>query len=254
VGGKFTVCVLCYGPHPELARRCVGSILATLPVGRYDLRVAANAACPETLEYLRTVPATKLYVHEENRFKYPVMREMFRDPDAPLATPYLVWFDDDSYARDPLWAARLAKAVAENHRHGVRLFGARFTHDPSAYARPGHDPYAWFRSAPWWRGVPHGTRRDDRPAAGGRHVHFVAGGFWAASVDALRQADVPDARLRHNGGDITIGEQMRQAGYRLGVFDQDKVLVGRSMTPRRGYSEDFPWAGAQPPRPGSRLT
>lgn len=245
-GGRLTVFVLCYGPHADLARRCVGSILDSVPPARLDLRLIGNAVCPETEAYLRSVPARRLYLHAENRLKYPAMREAFRDPRCPVETPYLAWFDDDSYAVDPLWAARLAEAVALNHRHGSRLYGIRFCHDLAPHFRGGHRPDLWFKSAPWWREVPFGTRHSERPAdpsgPPGTVVHFVTGGFWAAATEAVRAADVPDARLGHNGGDVCVGEQFRQAGFRLCPFNAHKALVHSSGAPRRGHSEAFPWA------------
>lgn len=245
VGGRLTVFVLCYGDYPDLARRCVGSILATLPPHRLDLRLIANAPSAETLEYLRSVPASALYAHAENRFKYPAMREAFRDKAHPIRTPYTVWFDDDSHARDAFWAARLAEAIALNHASGAGLYGIRFCHDPAHEAArvglggPGLD---WFRAATWWRGREFGNRFEQNPSPGGGVVHFVSGGFWCAKTEALAAGDVPDRRLRNNGGDITIGEQVRQAGYKVVAFNKDKVFVHSSDARRRGPTHVFPWA------------
>jgi hypothetical protein len=241
IGGKFTVFVLCYGEHATLARRCLDGILGSVPARRLDLRVGANACCSETLAYLRGLPLTKLYAYDENRYKYPLMREMFRDEECPLQSNYVVWFDDDSYVVDTNWAVRLGETIVENHRHGVRLYGMRFNHDLSPYVRDGHNPQAWFRAAPWWQGIPMGNRRSEHPVPNGSCIHFVTGGFWALGVDALKRGDIPDRRLRHNGGDITIGEQVRQAGFKLCEFNKNKSLVFSSGFVRRGYSEEFQW-------------
>lgn len=242
VGGRLTVFVLGYGSHPDLARRCVDGILRTVPAHRLDLRIALNAPCAETVEYVRTVPATRVYVYALNSFKYPVMREIFRDPACPIATPYVAWFDDDSYVVDPLWAARLGEAVGANHDRGVRLYGIRFCHDLASLTTPTHDPRSWFRSASWYRGRGFGSRRGEEPAPGGSVLHFVTGGFWALATDMISIADIPDGRLRHNGGDIAIGEQVRQAGFRMLSFNHGKALIHSSGAPRRGHSEAFPWA------------
>lgn len=242
IGGRFTVCVLCYGDHEALARRCLDSILSTVPAGRLDLRVGANQVSAGTLRYLEGLPLTKLYVHADNALKYPVMREMFWDDSCPLGN-YVVWFDDDSYVIDPKWALRLGETIVENHRHRVRLYGMRFFHDLAAYRKPGHDPAAWFRTASWYKGVPFGSARSEAPVPNGSVVYFATGGFFALATEAIRRGDIPDVRLKHNGGDITIGEQVRQAGYHTVMFNRNKALVHSSGYERRGYSEHFPWAG-----------
>ena len=247
VGGRFTVFVLCYGDYPDLARRCVRSVLATLPAHRLDLRLIANAPSAETTAFLSSVPATRLYLHAENRFKYPAMREAFRDPSLPIRTPYTVWFDDDSHVRDPLWAVRLAEAIAQAHPSGAGLYGIRFCHDPAACAAHkglGGSGPDWFRAARWWRGREFGTKFDQNPSPGGGVIHFVSGGFWCAKTEALIAGDVPDERLHNNGGDITIGEQVRQAGYQVVAFNKDKVFVTSSDAGRRGVEHVFPWAEA----------
>jgi len=249
VGGRLTICVLCYGDHADLAQRCLGSILETVPRNRLDLRVGANACSAATLAYLKTLPLTKLYEHAHNAYKYPVMREMFHDPACPILTPYVIWFDDDSHAAHPRWPSLLAETIVQNHSHGVRLYGARKVHDLAMYMHDGHRPELWFRTAPWHRGVPWSGPGSEAPLAGGTCIHFASGGFWALGVEALQRGDIPDRRLRHRGGDITIGAQVKQAGFRCVSFSSKKELVRWSDAPKRGYNEPFPWAppGSAPP-------
>ena len=64
-------------------------------------------------------------------------------------------------------------------------------------------------------------------------------------VDAIKTANIPDRRLNHNGGDICIGEQIHQSGYKMSMFNKGKVFVHtpkKDQGGRRGYEEDFPWA------------
>lgn len=242
IGGKFTVFVLCYGDHEALARRCVDSILHSVPIDRVDLRVACNAVSPGTLRYLENQPLSQLYVFAENRFKYPVMREVFRDERAPIKTNYLVWFDDDSYVADPKWLEKLGQAVVDNHPHGSRLFGWKHFHDLRLYLRGKHEPRDWFKAAPWHRGRMLRVRNTQRRAPNGTCIDFVVGSFWALATALVAEADIPDGRLVHNGGDCCIGEQVNQAGYLIHNFNQGKKIVLCSMAPRRGYEEKFPWS------------
>jgi hypothetical protein len=60
----------------------------------------------------------------------------------------------------------------------------------------------------------------------------------------MREADIPDRRLMHNGGDITIGEQIHQAGYGIKQWNKNKSLIAcpsREQGGRRGVSQRFPW-------------
>ena len=45
------------------------------------------------------------------------------------------------------------------------------------------------------------------------------------ATEAMRAANIPDVRLGHNGGDITIGEQMHQAGFGIRQWNRGKSLV-----------------------------
>jgi hypothetical protein len=242
LGGRVTVGVVCYGEHFALAERCIGGILRTVPPARLDLRVGLNAVEPATREYLSHLPQVRVYDHPSNDMKYPVMRQMLHDPHHPIATPYLVWFDDDSAPIDPLWLVKLAREIIDHHEHGCRLYGARFLHNLQMYAKHGHRPDRWFRSAPWWRGKDLLLGKSGRTGPNGSVIPFVAGGFWALHTPLLKEADIPDTRLYHNGGDITIGCQVYQAGGLIRHFDANKKIVLRSGAARRGYSEQFPWA------------
>lgn len=238
LGGKMTVFVLCYGDYTELHMRCLKSILSTIPAEQLDLRVGANACCEASLNYLATLPITKLYRHDTNFLKYPLMREMFYDPELPITTKYLTWFDDDSYVVNPAWLRRLSESIVSNHPHGSRLFGIKFVHElrKDSEAR-------WFRTAPWYRHRPW-QLRNGADAPNGSYIPFVSGGFWALSTECLQGSFLPDARLAHNGGDITIGAQVHQLGYKIKDFNRDKVFVHSSGAPRRGFSEEFPWKKA----------
>lgn len=249
LGGRLTICVLCYGDHTDLHRRCLESILGSLPRHRMDLRVGCNAVPAATLAYLELIRPDRIYNHPQNVYKDAVMREMFYDPQYPLGTEYLVWFDDDTQVVDPRWAEVLAEAVIANHPQGCRLYGDRRYHDLNVYAKPGHRPDQWFREGTWWRNRPLRVRNSDRCGPNGSCIDFCVGYFWAIHVAALREAQIPDARLVQAGDDIVFGAQLYQAGYKIKLLNQQKKLVWcptREQGGRREFSKPvsvFPWAG-----------
>jgi hypothetical protein len=237
-GGRITICALLFGNYTQLHRRCLGSILATVPTERLDLRVACNQVCDETAAYVSTLPVTKVYSDAGQRRKYPAMRQMFHDSAMPVQTKWLCWFDDDSYVRSPLWLTALAESViGQASSPKTAMFGQIMFHPLRGASR---DPRQWFRQAGWFK------NRDFRDRSGsaapnGDCIHFITGGFWCLSTAAMRIADIPDMRLNHNGGDICIGEQLWQNGYRVQMFNHNKALVHTSNHARRGYHEKFPW-------------
>lgn len=235
IGGKFTVCVLFYGDqqYHNLHMRCLNSIITTCPPGRIDLRVASNAVCQETADVLtRLVDGgiiTKYYKHDTNDLKYPVMREMFHDPDCPITTNYVLWFDDDSIAdRNNQWLKILAGAIIQNP--DAALFGA----DMVLQLSPSQMEH--YKTRPWYKGKPF-RLRNGQPAANGKYAVFAAGGFIVLKTEAIRVADIPDATLTHNGGDYTIGEQLYQNGYTLKGWNRQKQFIHTSSVPRRGESQ-----------------
>lgn len=246
IGGKYTIFVLCYGDHVDLAKRCINSILESVPLERIDLRVGGNELGPATISYLQTIPVNKLYLHASNAKKYPVMREMFWDPQLPIQSSHLIWFDDDAYVVDPRWLSLLSSFIVDGHNKGHRMYGSKMFHDINAYNKDNHQPYNWFKTAPWHNGVPFRARGSERLAPNGSVIDFAVGWFWALNTNAMRSANIPDIRLNHNGGDITIGAQIHQAGFKVQQFNKGKVLVS---TPKKesggrrvgGYEESFPW-------------
>jgi ADP-heptose:LPS heptosyltransferase len=244
LGGKFTVFVLCYGPYPQLAKRCLTSILNTVPSDRLDLRVAANAVAPETLDFLNTLPISKLYVNEQNCYKYPIMRQMFWDEDHPIKTNYILWFDDDTWVAHPNWLSDLAKTIIDNHAYGYRMYGNLMYHDLSIYKKKSVKPDTWFKEGKWYRGKPLRIKSGQQESVNGSIIDFAVGWCWALATEAIRAADIPDERLRHNGGDITIGEQIHQSGVMIKQWNKNKSLIAcpsREQGGRRGYSEKFLW-------------
>jgi hypothetical protein len=242
IGGRFTVFVLCYGDYFELAKSCLSSILSTLPTERLDLRVGLNAVCEATLAYVKSLPATKIYEDASNAGKYVMMRRMFHDPECPITTTHLVWFDEDArIVRGSIWQ-RLAEAIVVNHRYGARLYGLIMFHDIAKFAGVGYDSASWFTEATWWRGKDLFVGMGPQTAPNGTCIHFAVGWFWCMATEMIRNADIPDVRLVHNGGDIACGEAVRQAGGTLQPLNVDKEYVWHPSDRRRGKVTRFPWS------------
>ena len=235
IGGKFTVFVLLYGPaaYHAMHKLCLDLIIATVPVGRMDLRIGSNSLCTESVAYVEQLIAqgivTKHYKHEDNRGKYPVMREMFYDPELPITTNYLIWFDDDSLCdRDKHWMTTLAEAIVANPSKA--MFGARYV----MHLRP--EQIQFYKTRHWFKGKPFRTNHGV-PAANGDKAFFATGGCWALSVKAMVACDIPDISLTHNGGDVCIGEQLYQNGFDLHHWNGQKQYVNTSAAERRGLNE-----------------
>lgn len=241
IGGKVTICVLLYGDEYEnLHRRCLNSIVSTVPPSRMDLRVALNQPGPGTQSYVKTLPVTKTYIDYRNRRKYPAMRQMFWDAEDPIQTKWVLWFDDDSYARHPKWLRAAVECIlAQPDSANVGMLGQKMRH-PLQVQPAKKDPRQWFKGAPWWRNRDFRNKRG-QPAPNGDQIHFVVGGFWAISMAAIKTCDIPCPRLNHNGGDVCIGEQLYQGGFAMKQFNDDKKFVHTSAAPRRGFHERFPW-------------
>lgn len=238
VGGKMTAFILFYGDFFDLHKKCLTSLLATVPGKRLDLRVGSNALGARSLEmieeYVKHGVITKHYRHTENAYKYPVMREMFYDASHPITTKWVLWFDDDSTCDvEPNWFNILATHIAQHHKgREAHMVGASFVWSTNQRQREVLASRPWYKGRPW---------RDakGKESPNGSKILFVAGGFWAITLEALQTADIPDlgTGLTHTGGDWQIGEQLYQAGYGMKQFNGQKQFVRTSSVPRRGETK-----------------
>jgi hypothetical protein len=239
MGGKLTICVLCYGDYPELHETCLDSILRTVPLNRLDLRVAANCVGQASMNYLRTLPTTKLYVYKQNAYKYPIMRDMLWDPEQPITTNYFVWFDDNAHVRHNNWVNMLASEIimqpASVGMYGVKLY--------YAFDLETEDPRDWLAGQRWHKGKSLRTARGN-PAPNGDCTHFCADWFFAMRTDIVKPCDVPALGLQQRAGAMVIGEQLYQQGVLIKNFNAGKALI---YTPdyrnqvKRAIPQPLPW-------------
>jgi len=238
VGDVLTVLVLCYGNFPNLHRRCIDSILRTIPVYRLDLRIALNCVGPGTQEYVSTVAATKVYNYTDNKHKYPIMRDMLYDTETPLLGKYVAWFDDNSYTVNLDWVNNAVRTIKKQPDF-VGMYGIRRYRPVTKAAEK-----RWLANRSWNKGVELSNIDGVADGVGDKVLHFCDDWFWVASKKALYAADIPCRDLVQRGGGPIIGEQLRQAGYKIKQFNAGKTNV--YMPPfkkqiRRGDPGKFPW-------------
>lgn len=229
VGGRVTVCILGYGDHFDVTRRCVDGVLRTTAKEQVEIRVGGNMLCRRMENYLELLALKDEVQHLNlsplNRFKYPAMRDMFRRP--PLTTEWLVWLDDDAEIVDPEWLDKMLECVLASNNPEVRWCGPLYTYKITERWK------AWCEEADWYK-----TQRRPWPPEG--RVVFCSGGLWLIHVPTLLAADIPDYRLGNNKGDVTIGLQMHQAGASAACFAPKKEHVKWSNHARRGVTTIHP--------------
>lgn len=220
---NFTICVLFYGDHFDLASRCLTPIIQSGALPESHLRIGLNAVCQQTRELAYQAAPGNVWEFAENQHKYPVMRQMIHGV-SPIRTAYTMWFDDDSFITQPFtpWLAAVDAAM-----QNADLLG-------SVYQIPWQGRQRDFvKAQSWYAG------KD--PAARTR-IKFATGGWWVSRTDVLYRFNYPWEELDHRGGDAMLGEMCYQQGLRLKHF-RDGVKINadangkESAAPRRGFDQ-----------------
>lgn len=231
VGGRVTICILGYGDHFDILKRCLDGVLRTTARSQVEIRVGGNALCRDSINYIDMLQlrgdVDHINLSPDNRYKYPAMRQMFRSQ--PLTTEWLVWLDDDAEIVSENWLDLMLEQTLAGWDAGARWCGPLYTYHINQRWRD------WCEASGWYQ-----SRKRPWPADG--NVIFCSGGLWLAHVPTLMAMDVPDARLENNKGDVTIGLQMYQAGAAVVNFSPrpDKKHVRWSNSPRRGVTTLHP--------------
>ncbi|HAB17056.1 MAG TPA: glycosyltransferase [Verrucomicrobiota bacterium] len=222
-----TLCVICYGPHVDLARRFLESLYSRTDPLLFNLRAGLNEVEPATSklfdEFATRYGNIELFVEPRNIFKNPLMRRMFNEK--PLTSRWTIWCDDDTHFTRKDWLEKLGRRIQKYPQ--VSLWGA-------LYFLTSRKPQAlkWIRTARWYRRVPFKWEVQDDGTKAVRFV-FATGGFWAMRTEVLQQLDWPDPRLVHAGEDVLLSEALRQNGHPIGHFEQG---VRINDAPRRNPS------------------
>jgi hypothetical protein len=231
----FTVCVLLYGEHTTLAKRCLDSIMGVPWLGSVNIVIGMNAVCEDTRQFVYDTHGNRdgstVFDSEKNLCKYPMMRHMFYDEtNGALLTEHVMWFDDDSYiipggvATNAGWLSLLRQDMQTRGD----MLGSKFT------LRWQGDQKQWVRQQPWYN-----------PDAGTdtKLLTFITGGWWVAKSAMLRACGYPWQSLSHNGGDSMFGEMCRHTGYKQGAYVRGGVAINADeygvshIAKRRGVSE-----------------
>lgn len=226
--GKIRVFALLYGNYHVLHKRLLASLHVRMPTS-VPIHLWLNTVCNETKELVEETRAARpnvfVFVSNENKPKYHCMREMFggfkeKDEDGSYRYPetWAMWFDDDSYIEDYYFYSSICGFMAKNDAWYVGQ--PWFVHLKEGQAE-------WIKSQPWYKGVPFEVIK------GKPGINFAQGSFWVLRSDLIRSLDWP-LNLAHNGGDVMLGEAVRQQGISFLKFWKGVKL---NNAPRRGYSE-----------------
>lgn len=238
----FSVNVLVFGSHTDLAKRCLNSILTQLDTELVqEIRVGMNSASPETRDFVYSTMSKApcpFYVYEEtsgrNVMKYPMMRKMLYDTQYPVKTKNVMWFDDDSFIMDQERFWTDADAAFSRCRCPVMgsVYLTGFLWTPVEAAA--------IKKQKWYKG------KDMS-----KQPQFVTGGWWVANMDFLREIDYPFLELQHNGGDTILGEVLRQRKTRVHHYREHVAINAdedgmESRAKRRGVTTKRPFAPLPP--------
>lgn len=236
----FCVCVLLYGASPycvRMAQRVINTPLRQLGERGISFRFGLNAVGAETRDIVQQAVAESfrgalVIESSDNIYKYPMMRQLFCSK--PLTAPLTMWFDDDSCIVPDtdvdawllrIWQQMQAYAMIGSI-HKERLIG---------------NQAGWIKEQNWYNGR--------EPQA---YTQYAAGGWWTIKTDVLTRHDWPPRVFKHRGGDIMLGEMLRQHNLALGHF-RDNLWINanafgvESQSTRRGQAElpigyDYPVA------------
>lgn len=246
----FSVCVLCYGDYPALARRCLGSILRGLDGGAVvDIRVGLNAVVDETRDFVMSSLgeasrsgklAGSAFVYEPadrtNVLKYPLMRRMFYDDERPIDASHIMWFDDDSCIVEE--GAAWWPLVRDAARFPV-MVGDVWSLFFQGKMKEGFKAQPWYTGKPWLK------------VRGKDGMQFATGGWWAARTSIIQRHNYPWPELQHNGGDCALGELLHQQGHTLQSFKTGLWINAdekgkQSGAKRRGVTQQPLWYDYRP--------
>lgn len=227
---RFTVCVLLYGDHQELAFRCLysllqgswGSVVENVKIGLNNVSrdthaIASNwaAVCGRPVSFI-----SPEWPEGSPALKYPVVRRMFCSDDLERS---VMWFDDDSYL-DSDGSDFWKEAAEKASQH--KVLGQVMRRSMS------QSQWQWIQRQ-WWA---------DKSLPYRGEFIFPQGAWFTADTSLLHRLDWPMKQLRHCGGDAMLGELLRHqkvaiTPWRSGVRINAGETGEDSSSARRGFSE-----------------
>lgn len=254
----FTVCALFYGDYPDIAERLLKSLYRPAWLDKIEVRIGCNSCSMRTMEVIRSytgnwvghegqgrlLDSERTWWSETNINKYPMMRWMLYSK--PVTTPYVMWFDDDSWI-DPAAPDSFFEQVAAFMEHPAPddgrcpdMIGAVWQ------MRLGGNQHRWIEDQAWYTGkaVPKQSL-----------VDFCTGGWWTIRYDLLQRWNWPDPQIDHNGGDCMLGALIRQQGYKMRNYTAHLAInadqSGKCSSAKRRGTSQFPVGWHYTPAPKS---
>ena len=221
---KFLVLALFYGDHPQLARRCGGTLRALWNTGKVDLRIGLNEVSATSRAILdEMLPGVPREEADPQIYKHPMIRRLLAGYDGDAT--HLMWFDDDSCLRPGLDVKGWLQAVGERAAQTPGSLGSVYTQELTPKQQE------WIRAQSWYAGR-------DVP----RMMAFNTGGWFVVPLELIRRCGWPEPGLRHAGGDISLGAMLHQQGlapeqFRVGLAINADDQLRESDARRRGVTE-----------------
>lgn len=203
---ELCVCVLLYGADDycyRMAERVINAALKELGVAGFDFRFGLNAVSDKTRALVSSAVATDfpgavVVDCPENIFKYPMMRRLLTT--RAITAPITMWFDDDSCivpgTDTAHWFSRIRQQLQAYAMLGS-VYRERFIGNQAE----------WVKAQAWYNGKPPNV-----------YTQFAAGGWWVIRTSVLQQFNWPPPEFKHRGGDVMLGELLRQHDLLLGHF------------------------------------
>jgi hypothetical protein len=231
LGNKFTVFAYCSGDNTDAHARCLTSIQNTIPHSMLDLRIVLHDVDPDTTDFV--LNDLELDYTLQTSSKFETMRRVLRAE--PIESNYFAWFESPAFATHKNWLLQLATAVARQDKTAA-IYGMPQQYKLEAVET---DPRDWFYQAKWFNGRDF-LNSQNIESPNGDIIRYCASWFWVMRTAMIEKCDIPDRRLRDVGGEIAIGEQLHQHGYRIRHFNVGKSMIYCANTAKT-QTPVYPW-------------
>jgi hypothetical protein len=227
-----TIYALLYGDEYKLHERFLTSLFRYTPMEQVLVRLWCNTVGERTKDLIQSFGRSYMVGHLEymlcgtNVPKYKAMRTMFHTMWEPK-TPWIIWFDDDSYIDRSDWFKKTKAKIEESGPSCCYVGQPWYVH---------HLPGQWkfISQSGWFTGRPSEQCLTKKRGVTAPGVNFAQGAYWWLKTDVMRKIDWPDPRLSHNGGDTLLGEAIWQQHL---PFTRYHYGVAVNKAKRRGIDE-----------------
>jgi hypothetical protein len=158
--------------------------------------------------------------------RYGAMRELFNVDE--IQSKYVVWMETGAEVRHADWlnimAATILKQVS-TMKVGMYAVPASFVVGDTREGMDRSTILKWYGDREWYTGkVLRGINKQPSTDQG-EVFHYGQTGFCVFSTEAIKACGIPDFGAWDLGGDVVIGEQLWQNGFRTLPFNLGGSLV-----------------------------